>query len=132
MPTSSALRIPGALLSALVFRYSVKLFEIDELRRKRRREHLHFLLLAARAQDRDQVTLYLYLPLVQASCSNSRALRWERCLHMRVVINVCVSTASVILVLRAKRHKGISVDSLPAEKKRPLLIFRFEPSDQHQ
>lgn len=99
MPTSSALRIPGALLSALDFRYSGKLFEIDELRHRRRREHLHFLLLAARAQDRDQVTLYLYLPLVQASCSNSRALRWERCLHMHVVINICVSAASVILVL---------------------------------
>ena len=76
---------------------------------------------AARAQDGDKVTLYLYLPLEQASCRNGLAPRWEQCLHLRV------SAASVILVLRAKRHKGSSVDSLPAEKKRPLLIFRFEP-----
>lgn len=46
---------------------------------------------------------------------------------LRVVKNVRASAASVILVPRAKRHKGSSVDSLPAEKTGPLLIFRFEP-----
>lgn len=73
---------------------------------------------AARAQHRDKVTLYLYPPLVQASCNKGLALGVERGLHMRVEINTHVSAASVVRVLRAKRLF--------------MLLFRFEPSDQHQ
>lgn len=45
-------------------------------------------------------------------------------------MDVRVSAASVILVPRAKRHKGGSVDSLAAEKTGPLLIFRDGLSQQ--
>lgn len=121
MPTSAAVRIPGVLLSTLDFRYPVKHFEIDKLRHKRRRGQMQFLPFCAGAEGRDKVTLYL--PLVQVSCGDSAAagVMPSPC----VVMNVRVSAASGILVPRAKRHKGSSVDSLAAEKTGPLLIFRF-------
>lgn len=123
MPTSSAVRIPGVLLSTLDFRYPVKHLEIDGLRHKRRREQMQFFRFCVGAEDRDKVTLYPSLPLMQVSCGDSAAAGVMPSLC--VVMNVRVSAASVILVPRAKRHKGGSVDSLAAEKTGPLLIFRF-------
>lgn len=125
MPTSAAVRIPGALLSTLDFRYPVKHFEIDGLRHKRRRGQAQLLPFCVGAQDRDKVTLYLSLPLMQVSCGDSAAAGAMPSLC--VVISARVSAASGILVPRAKRHKGGSVDSLAAEKTGPLLIFRFGP-----
>lgn len=125
MPTSSAVRIPSVLLSTLDFRYTVKAFWNRVETQKDARTNAVPPTLLSETRTEIEITLYLSLPLVQVSSSDSSEAGVMPSLC--VVINMPASAASVILVPRAKRHKGGSVDSLPAEKTGPLLIFRFEP-----
>lgn len=114
---------PGVLLSTPDSRYPAKHFEIDGVGTQEEGENKCS---SSRLVSEPRVEIkspYVFLFLLCKFPVATAGVMPSLC----AVMSAHVSAASVILVPRAKRHKGGSVDPRAAEKTGPLLMFRFGP-----